>query len=434
MRSRGGNGPTRRRDTVARIFAGLANDNRRALLDALFMENGQALLKLCANLNMSRQAASKHLALLERAELVVAIWQGREKLHYLNPVPLQAVYDRWIRKFEGKGLEAPARSRTRSEQVGNRGFLYQSIIAATPGQVWRALTTPALTPHYWFGRSVQSDWKAGSEVRILTPEGRTEVTGNVLEAEENRRLSYTWGSGTSTGTTTVVFEIVPMGPLVRLLITHDIDKQGSDAERAANGWTFILNGLKTYLETGKPLPSIPWRKQPMREDIRVVPITEDMVQSYHQAVDLVAREGRYLARTAAPPLEDARSFTRENIRQGHAHFVALDGERVVGWCDIVPSKREAFSHCGTLGMGLLKEYRGQGLGTRLLRASLEKARENGLERVELEVFGTNEAAIKLYEQEGFKTEGRKVRAARLAGTYLDVVLMARPLFKEGNPP
>jgi RimJ/RimL family protein N-acetyltransferase len=104
---------------------------------------------------------------------------------------------------------------------------------------------------------------------------------------------------------------------------------------------------------------------------------------------------------------------------------------VVGWCDIIPSKREAFSHCGTLGMGLIKEYRGQGIGTRLLRATLQKARQNGLERVELEVFAANGAAIRLYEREGFRVEGKKVRAARLAGAYLDVVLMAR--FLSGEP-
>jgi GNAT superfamily N-acetyltransferase len=100
-------------------------------------------------------------------------------------------------------------------------------------------------------------------------------------------------------------------------------------------------------------------------NVLIVPITEEHIAEYHRAVDLVAREGKYLGRTEALPLEDAQSFTRENIARGNAHFVAVHGGRVVGWCDIVPSKKEAFVHCGTLGMGLLAEYRGRGIGHRL---------------------------------------------------------------------
>ena len=96
-------------------FSALASASRRKLLDALYKRNGQTLLELCSNLNMSRQAASKHLAVLEEAELVLIMWQGREKMHYLNPVPLQAIYERWIRKFEQKRLEAIALLKTALE-------------------------------------------------------------------------------------------------------------------------------------------------------------------------------------------------------------------------------------------------------------------------------------------------------------------------------
>ncbi len=91
-----------------KTFSALANPGRRKLMDALYRNNGQTLGELCSNLRMSRQAASKHLAVLEKAELVLVVWKGREKIHYLNPVPLQAVYERWIRKFEEKRLEALA--------------------------------------------------------------------------------------------------------------------------------------------------------------------------------------------------------------------------------------------------------------------------------------------------------------------------------------
>ncbi|MGO9411948.1 MAG: SRPBCC domain-containing protein [Spirochaetia bacterium] len=144
--------------------------------------------------------------------------------------------------------------------MSKEGFLYQTIISTTPEKLWAALTNAEFTRQYWFGRSVESDWRVGSAVTITTPEGAIEVKGKVLAVEVNKRLSYTWGSGTSTDNTTVVFEITQMGPLCKLLITHDIDLSESGAQQAANGWTFIVCGLKTFLETGKPMPAIPWRK------------------------------------------------------------------------------------------------------------------------------------------------------------------------------
>ncbi len=145
--------------------------------------------------------------------------------------------------------------------MAKQGFVYQVVIATTPEKVWKALTTAEFTKQYWFGRSIETDWKVGAEVKIVTPEGTTEVKGKVLEVEENKRLSYTWGSGQpNTDNTVVVFELTTMGPLVKLLITHDIDMGGAAAQQTVNGWTFILNGLKTLMETGKPMPALPWRK------------------------------------------------------------------------------------------------------------------------------------------------------------------------------
>ena len=144
--------------------------------------------------------------------------------------------------------------------MSKEGFLYQTIISTTPERLWAALTSAEFTRQYWFGRSVESDWRVGSAVTITTPEGAIEMKGKVLAVEVNKRLSYTWGSGTSTDNTTVVFEITQMGPLCKLLITHDIDLSESGAQQAVNGWTFIVCGLKTFLETGKPMPAIPWRK------------------------------------------------------------------------------------------------------------------------------------------------------------------------------
>ena len=88
------------------VFKALADASRRILLDRLNADDGQTLTELCAHLDMSRQAVTHHLALLEAANLVVTTWRGRDKLHFLNPVPLQEIYDRWIRKFERSRLRA----------------------------------------------------------------------------------------------------------------------------------------------------------------------------------------------------------------------------------------------------------------------------------------------------------------------------------------
>ena len=89
-----------------RVFKALADRSRRKLLDALRTDNGQTLSELCGLLDMSRQAVTKHLKLLEKANLVATVWRGREKLHYLNPVPIHEIYERWIGKFERQHLRA----------------------------------------------------------------------------------------------------------------------------------------------------------------------------------------------------------------------------------------------------------------------------------------------------------------------------------------
>jgi len=158
--------------------------------------------------------------------------------------------------------------------------------------------------------------------------------------------------------------------------------------------------------------------------VTIEQIKEEHILGYHQAVDMVAREKKYLARIQGPPLESAQAFAKENIQNGNAHIVAIANGIVVGWCDIVPMKKDTFSHCGVLGMGVVADFRGQGIGQKLIKAALQRAKENGLEKVELEVFHTNTNAISLYEKMGFVVEGRKRREAKLEGQYLDCIEMA----------
>jgi ribosomal protein S18 acetylase RimI-like enzyme/SAM-dependent methyltransferase len=157
--------------------------------------------------------------------------------------------------------------------------------------------------------------------------------------------------------------------------------------------------------------------------IEIVPILEAHIPGFHRALYAVCRERKYLARFEAPPLESTRAFVLHNIGQGVPQVVALDGETVVGWCDISPSAKDVFRHCGTLGMGILAPYRHRGTGTRLLAAALTRAREAGIERVELEVYESNAAAIALYRKMGFREEGRKIRSCRIDGRYDNDILM-----------
>lgn len=161
------------------------------------------------------------------------------------------------------------------------------------------------------------------------------------------------------------------------------------------------------------------------DTIRIIPTDERHVESFHRCVDQVARERRYLALVEAFPLEGTRGFVQALIAGAGIQVLAVDdADEVVGWCDIVRNPREGFRHNGQLGMGLLPPFRGAGLGKRLAVAAIERAWQAGLERVELEVFASNQRAIDLYRGLGFVEEGVKRRARKLDGVYDDNVFMA----------
>lgn len=154
----------------------------------------------------------------------------------------------------------------------------------------------------------------------------------------------------------------------------------------------------------------------------VQPITMENVEGFHACIDAVAKAGRYLAAREALPLESAVEFVKNNIENNVPQFVALDGNRVVGWCDISPRQR-AFSHCGQLGMGVHPDYWGYKLGARLLEASIQKAKAIGLKKVELEVYTDNSRAIALYAKFGFVVEGVRQRGVFLDDAYHDLLVM-----------
>ncbi|MEM7641163.1 MAG: GNAT family N-acetyltransferase [Pseudomonadota bacterium] len=158
--------------------------------------------------------------------------------------------------------------------------------------------------------------------------------------------------------------------------------------------------------------------------IAITPITRDHVASFRSAVDAVARESGLLARPEAPPLDAAHAFVDANLTAGNPHLVALDGQRVVGWCDITRGPAPFRAHCGTLGMGVLLSHRRQGLGRRLLEAAVDVAQDAGLRRIELTVRARNAPAIRLYQASGFVSEGRFVAHTATADGFEDSLPMA----------
>ncbi len=151
----------------------------------------------------------------------------------------------------------------------------------------------------------------------------------------------------------------------------------------------------------------------------------DWSSSLREAVGSVAEERLYLNTVEAFSLDETKAFVKFLLGGGGIQFVALDGTRVVGWCDVVRHRHEGTQHSGVLGMGVVRDYRQQGIGPKLLERVLEVAKSEEIERVELEVFSSNEGAIRLYERSGFILEGRKRRARILDGLESDIMMMAK---------
>jgi len=255
------------------VFRALADPTRRRLLDMLRERNGQTLGELCAPLGMARQSATQHLALLEAAGLIAAVKRGREKLHYLNPVPLHEIQRRWIGNFELPRLAALAEVKTIAEMktTAKKGdspmtsrpdYVYVTYIEATPERVWHALTDADLTAAYW-GHANVSDWQQGSEWKHVRVDGSgiADVAGTVLEATPPARLRITFDAPGATppdGPSVVTFEIEPFHEIVKVTVTHEHVASEEDYQAISAGWPAVLANLKSLLETGHVLPRAPW--------------------------------------------------------------------------------------------------------------------------------------------------------------------------------
>jgi uncharacterized protein YndB with AHSA1/START domain/DNA-binding transcriptional ArsR family regulator len=246
------------------VFKALADPTRRYLLDSLREHNGQTLGELCERVDMARQSATQHLAVLEAANLVTTVRRGRQKLHYLNPVPLNEIQERWIERFERPRLRALSAVKRRAEEdMSDRPtFVYVIYIHSTPERVWEALTDADLTAEYW-GHSNVSDWQVGSSWEHQRTDGTAvaDVVGTVVESAPPTRLVTTWAAPDAAPTTEpsqVTFDIEPYGDIVRLTVTHENLADEAERAGAAAGWAAVLSNLKSLIETGHALPQAPW--------------------------------------------------------------------------------------------------------------------------------------------------------------------------------
>jgi len=256
------------------VFKALADPTRRALLDRLEERNGQTLAELCDGVDMARQSVSKHLAVLEDAGVVTTRWRGREKLHYLDAAPINAVADRWLSRYDRRRAQALADLTTALEAPSVNEFVYTTYIRTTPEALWQALTEPAFTSRYW-GAELTSDWQVGSTVSWKYAEATmVDPAQRVLVADPPYRLSYTWHAITDSFArlidaepaevaalraeplSHVLFEIEEAGETVKLTVTHGgFEADSQILPGVSGGWPGIIASLKTLLETGEPLPT-----------------------------------------------------------------------------------------------------------------------------------------------------------------------------------
>jgi DNA-binding transcriptional ArsR family regulator/uncharacterized protein YndB with AHSA1/START domain len=263
---------------VDAIFRALADPTRRSLLDALFELDGQTLGQLEQRLPMTRFGVMKHLKVLEEAGLVTTKRRGREKLHFLNPVPIRLVHDRWVSKYAEpwaatlsglkQRIEEEVDMDTQSEVAQSSGKrpwtasptdkVFEIYIKTTPERLWDAITDDESRRKYSFGVGVRSDWTPGSRIETFHPAAGVAIgEGEILEVDPPLRLVHSFRAVWSDevkreGTSRVTWEIEPVGDSCRLTITHDHLRENANSE-LYGGWPMIISGLKTLLETGETL-------------------------------------------------------------------------------------------------------------------------------------------------------------------------------------
>ena len=236
------------------VFNALADPTRRGLLDELYREDGQTLSALEGRLPMTRFGVMKHLRILEDAGLIITKKQGREKLHYLNAVPIRLVHDRWVSKYAEPWAATLSNLKQHLEATVEK--IFEIYIKTSPERLWQAITDPEMRAKYTFGLKVESAYTAGSTYQGLSPAGLI-TQGENLEVDPPRRLVQSFNALWSDevkaeGTSRVTWEIERVEDSCLLRVTHSQLREGGN-NQIYGGWPMVLSGLKTLLETGELL-------------------------------------------------------------------------------------------------------------------------------------------------------------------------------------
>jgi DNA-binding transcriptional ArsR family regulator/uncharacterized protein YndB with AHSA1/START domain len=259
------------------VFRALADPTRRSILDRLFDRDGQSLGEIEAAFHISRFGVMKHLRVLEEAGLVTTHRVGRSKLHYLNPVPIRELHDRWIHKFAAaasaallglkanleKGAAMPTTDTNLAESVDAQAkkpsHVFAIFIRAAREQIWEALTSSDYTLEYYYASTVESEWRPGAPF-VYRIQGEPAIVGEILESSPPERLVCTfdarWDDDVRADPPSrITWTLEEAGPGVsKLTVVHDgFDSETATFTQIAGGMPFILSGLKTLLETGEPL-------------------------------------------------------------------------------------------------------------------------------------------------------------------------------------
>jgi len=251
---------------VDEVFRAIDDGGRRTLLDALFERDGRTLVELSTLLpDMTRQGVMNHLRVLETAGLVTTHKVGRQRFHYLNPVPIQLISDRWISKYAAPRVDAIVAVANRTEKgttMERPVHIYQSYIRASVDDVWQAIVDPDQTVQYFYGTRVQSDWEVGGAMNYTNTDGSELVSeGTVLAIDPPKRIEFTfralWDDGLAAeGPCREVWALADVNGMTQLTIElYDIATDSKTYTDFVQGFPYIVSGMKSLLETGTALPS-----------------------------------------------------------------------------------------------------------------------------------------------------------------------------------
>jgi uncharacterized protein YndB with AHSA1/START domain len=244
---------------MAAVFRALADPNRRVLLDRLFERDGQTLGELCTALpDMTRFGVMKHLGILEVAGLISTRRQGREKRHFLDPVPIRLVHDRWTGKFAASIVGSmTALKRHLEESMETVDHVYSVYIKAPPERVWRAIVDGDETVRYYYGTRVASTWEVGAPLAYTYGDGSVAADGSILEIDPGRRVVMSFHPRwdlelEAEGPVRMTWSVEPAEAdgLTKLTVTSALVPGSQTEGQFSGGVVYIVSGLKTALETG----------------------------------------------------------------------------------------------------------------------------------------------------------------------------------------